>query len=60
MVLRKQKRQVLRGLRIAFTSIIERSEQLEKNVLYKSLIEFGGVYVQSIEKDCDCTYYKGK
>ena len=53
MVLRKQKRQVLRGLRIAFTSIIERSEQLEKNILYKSLIEFGGIYVQSIEKDCD-------
>lgn len=51
-ILRKQKRQVLKGLRVAFTSIIERSEVLENNVLYKSLVEYGGVYVDSLDNDC--------
>lgn len=53
LILRKQKHQVLRGLRIAFTSIIERTEVLETNILYKLLVEFGGVYVNSLENDCD-------
>lgn len=52
-LLRKQKRQVLKGLRVAFTSIIERTEVIENNILYKSLLEFGGVYVDSLEKDCN-------
>lgn len=50
--LRTTRRGILRGLRIAFTSIIERSEPVESNLLYQLVGECGGMYVSDLT-DCD-------
>ena len=50
--LRATRRGILRGLRIAFTSIIERSESVENNLLYQLVEECGGAYVSDLT-DCD-------
>ena len=50
--LRSTRRSVLRGLRIAFSSIIEQSEGVENNLLYQLLVEYGGAYVTDLT-NCD-------
>lgn len=50
--LRSTRRGVLRGLRIAFSSIIEQSEVVENNLLYRLLVEYGGAYVTDLT-NCD-------
>ena len=52
-VLREKKRSILKGLRIAFTSIIERSEKPETNLFYRLLADFGGSYVSDLTNGCD-------
>ena len=43
--LRERKHSVFHGLHMAFTSILEVTEKVETNVLYRSLVDFGGVGV---------------
>lgn len=50
--LRGTRRAILRGLRVAFTSIIEQSEPVESNLLYQLLVECGGAYVTDLA-NCD-------
>ena len=50
--LRSTRRSILRGLRIAFSSIIEQSERVESNLLYQLLVEYGGAYVTDLT-NCD-------
>ena len=52
-VLREKKRSILKGLRVAFTSIVERSEKPENNLFYRLLADFGGSYVSDLANGCD-------
>ena len=51
--LREQKHSVFHGLHIVFTSILELSEAVENNVLYRSLVDFGGIYMPKVTEECD-------
>ena len=51
--LRTRKHSVFHGLHMAFTSILEVTEKPETNVLYRSLVDFGGVYMAEVTEECD-------
>lgn len=51
--LHDEKHSILKGLRIAFTSIIERSEKPENNLFYRLLADFGGSYASDLRNGCD-------
>lgn len=51
--LRERKHSVFHGLHMAFTSIMEITEKVETNVLYRSLVDFGGVYMSEVTEECD-------